>query len=162
MMPYLKPLSPNDYALLYPIITANEPFAEKTSLQAMVLALAQQEGWTVWDGDKIIGVISLSNFRVLHSVMIHVVLDKAYIRKWASRQMVRQVFHYLFSPDLLDLVKVYSYAIPGVTTDVERQLEQLGFKEEGIDRKGFVAPNGECFDMVNYSMLKEECKWIRK
>lgn len=168
MITYL-PLNHSHYPLLLPIIQQYEPFAEKVTMEQMVGALRVQEGWSIWDSDsdstssRCIGYVSLSNFRILHSVTIHATIHPDYHKKWIrSKRLLHFLFNYLFGEDGLSLIKVYSYAVPFRTYRAAKLLDALGFQREGIDRWGGITPTGELYDIVRYGMLKSECKWLRK
>ena len=157
----LVPLRPEHYPFLLPTLSEEEPFSKGLSMEQLSLVLSRSEGWAVMDGNAVIGAISLSAFRPLHSVMLNATITRAYHGSWLSLRVLRQVYEHLFSPDGLDLRKVYSYAIPWKTFDAAKLLTDMGFRVWGVDKAGGMAPDGECFDVVGYEMLREDCPWIR-
>jgi len=71
---------------------------------------------------------------------------------WATRPVLRLLFHYPFNQYGLRRV----YALTSAKAAHTRAfLERLGFVQEGLLREGFVSG-----DAAVYGMLKRECRWI--
>ena len=74
-------------------------------------------------------------------------------RHWLNRDFLRAVFVYPFIQmnymRVTGLVRVDNF-------DAQRFDEHLGFKREGLLRKG----DDDGTDLILYGMLKEECRWI--
>jgi RimJ/RimL family protein N-acetyltransferase len=155
----LKEFDRGDWGGMYRIARAYEPFAESVTPEQFNLVVARQEGWLVADGDELAGYVSLSDFRPLHSVILHATIRPEYHSRWITKSVLGTVFGHLFHPDRLDLVKVYSYAVYGVTYAAAKALDQMGFKRIGVDRKGLMV-GGQCYDTIRYEMLREECPYV--
>lgn len=73
--------------------------------------------------------------------------------RWFNRTFLRAAFAYPFIQmkyaRISGLVRVDNYA-------AQRFDEHLGFKREGLLRKG----DDDGTDLILYGMLKEECRWI--
>lgn len=73
--------------------------------------------------------------------------------RWFNRTFLRAAFAYPFIQmkytRVSGLVRVDNYA-------AQRFDEHLGFKREGLLRKG----DDDGTDLILYGMLKEECRWI--
>lgn len=74
-------------------------------------------------------------------------------RRWLSRGVLRALFFYPF--EQLKVERVTAFA-PAQNQSTRHFLEGIGFKMEGIMRRGF--KNDDC---VLYGMLKHECKWLK-
>jgi len=157
----LRPFTRNDIPAMFKIAKEHEPFAEFVGPEQAVASLLRQEGWVFCENGVVVGHVTLSDFRVLHSVLLHATIIPACRGKCISARALRTIFGRLFDPDSLDLVKVYAYAVMGKTYQAARTLDDLGFSREGVDRHGLVLPDGRMFDILKYAMLREECPWIR-
>lgn len=72
--------------------------------------------------------------------------------KWARRGIIREIFRYPF----VQLGCARLTTITGRKNRRARRLDEgLGFKLEGVVRKGFGRD-----DAMIYGMLKRECKWL--
>ena len=71
---------------------------------------------------------------------------------WANRHILKALFHYPFHQ--LGCVRVTA-TTPKYYRHVRRFLERLGFKLEGIIRRGYGAE-----DACIYCLLREECKFL--
>lgn len=74
-------------------------------------------------------------------------------RRWLTRGAIQAIFKYPFVQLGVDRL---TSCVPYKNAHTRRFIESLGFKVEGIMRRGF---HGD--DCVIYGMLKEECKWIK-
>lgn len=101
------------------------------------------------DGKIIAGVVY--NLYNGPSICMHVAAEPG--SRWLTRDFLFRVFAYPF-------IQLGCNRVTGlVRTDnmeARRFDEHLGFKQEGVIRKG--ASNG--MDMILYGMLKEECRWL--
>lgn len=74
-------------------------------------------------------------------------------RAWLNKDFLRAAFWYPF-------VKMDYTRVTGLVrtdnVDAQRFDEHLGFKREGLLRKG----DDDGTDLIIYGMLKEECRWI--
>lgn len=73
--------------------------------------------------------------------------------KWCQRHVLRALFWYPFRQ--LG-VERFQAVTSKHNKRARRMLERLGFKYEGMARKGYV--NGT--DAAIYGMLRDECRWI--
>lgn len=76
-------------------------------------------------------------------------------RRWASRQVLRELFIY---PFITVGVKRLQVSIPVASKGVIRFNEKLGFTWEGTGRHAHFLGG----DLYVMSMLKPECQWIRE
>lgn len=74
-------------------------------------------------------------------------------RRWLCRKFLHAMFFYPFVTLGCDRV---SSCIPARNSHTRRFIESLGFKEEGVIRRGFLDD-----DCVIYGLLHEECKFIK-
>jgi len=85
------------------------------------------------------------------SICIHVAAEPG--KRWLNRDFLFRTFAYPF-------IQLKCNRITGLVRvdnlEAQRFDEHLGFKKEGIIRKG--ASDGT--DMILYGMLKEECRWL--
>jgi hypothetical protein len=72
--------------------------------------------------------------------------------KWASKQSLKWFFQYPF--EQLDLLRVTALTSSS-NLNTQAMLERLGFKQEGVIRKGYGID-----DALVYGLLREECKWL--
>ena len=72
--------------------------------------------------------------------------------RWASRRTIRAFLAYPFVQ--LKVARLTAYTGRSMTS-VRKFLERVGFRQEGILRKGFADD-----DCVVYGMLRDECRWI--
>lgn len=75
-------------------------------------------------------------------------------KRWATRQNIRELFLYPFTQIKVRRVQA---TCGRKAKRVRSTLSRLGFKFEGIIREG--SPHGG--DAAHYSMLLNECKWIK-
>lgn len=85
-----------------------------------------------------------------HSVMIHVASTDP---RWMSKGRLFALFHYPY--EQLGVVRINA-VIARKNKRARRVCERLGFKEEGLLRRGYDGKQ----DGVVYGMLKHECRWI--
>jgi len=110
----------------------------------------------IMDNGKLLGALIYSNYRTLpdgspHSIEMSIAaIDK----RWCSRHTLRAIFAYPFIQLGLERVQVTTSIFnEGVNSLVSR----LGFVKEGFHRKA--CPFGG--DAFSWSMLRDECRWIR-
>jgi len=101
------------------------------------------------DGELIAGVVF--NLYIGPSIMMHVAAVPG--RRWMTRDYLYRCFAYPF-------LQVKCNRITGLVRednlDAQRFDEHLGFKREGLIRRG--ANDGS--NLILYGMLKEECRWL--
>jgi len=154
----LKKLSAEDFEALYRIVVSEEPFGETVSFEHLKMRMKGRDGWTLWNGEELIGALTLFDLQPLLNMSIHVMIDRNMHRRWINREILRQMFCYAFGD--LELRRLSSHWIPGLTDDAAILLASLGFRIEGTVRKGFRDPYGNFWDVVIFGMLAEECKWL--
>lgn len=154
----LKPLHPEDFDALCPVVMAEEWFKGEVTEEQVKGELANRAGWTVWDSERLIGAITLTGIIPNLSAIIHAVIDAEYHGRWATRQVLRHIFGFLFVD--LKLRRISGYSIPWKTFDAGNMLTKLGFRVEGIIECGGMNSKGEYYDVVLYGMLAERCPWL--
>jgi RimJ/RimL family protein N-acetyltransferase len=77
---------------------------------------------------------------------------------WLNKEILREVFNYVFND--LGCRRVTVNVFKGVHDIAMKFSERLGFRFEGCKRQGACFPDGTAFDVVQYGMLREECKWL--
>jgi RimJ/RimL family protein N-acetyltransferase len=100
------------------------------------------------DGKLIAGVVF--NMYMGNGIMLHVAADKP---GWLNREFLRATFAYPFKQ--LKCARVTGL-VRTDNKDAQRFDEHLGFKKEGVIRKG----DDDGCDLIIYGMLKEECRWL--
>ena len=101
------------------------------------------------DGNLIAGVVY--NLYNGPSICMHVAAEPG--KRWMTRDYLFRCFAYPFIQ--LDCNRVTGI-VKADNLEARRFDEHLGFKQEGVIRKG--AADGS--DMILYGMLKEECRWL--
>lgn len=101
------------------------------------------------DGELIAGVVF--NLYTGPSIMMHVAAEPG--RRWLTRDFLYRCFAYPF-------IQLKCHRVGGLVRednlDAQRFDEHLGFKREGLVRRG--ADDGT--NLILYGMLKEECRWL--
>lgn len=113
---------------------------------------------TGFAGMKALGVVD-HDFRILGGVVYHeyrgndIQISCASVsRRWLCRKFLYAMFFYPFTTLGCDRV---TSCVPAKNMHTRRFIEGLGFKQEGIMRRGFIED-----DCVIYGLLHDECKWI--
>lgn len=103
------------------------------------------------DGNLIAGVAF--NMYTKASICMHVAAEPG--RRWMNRDFLWRSFAYPF-------IQLKCNRITGLVRmdnlDAQRFDEHLGFKREGLVRRGCV----DGTDMILYGMLREECRFLRR
>ena len=100
------------------------------------------------DGKLIAGVV-FNNY-CKSSICMHVAATE---RGWLNKEFLRACFRYPFKQ--LKCARVTGL-VRTDNKDAQRFDEHLGFKREGLIRKG----DDDGCDLIIYGMLKEECRWL--
>lgn len=79
-----------------------------------------------------------------------VVLDPAAI----TRRVLREICNFAFTGNFVRMTAL----IHPKNKQARKQMQSLGFKQEGCVRKGFDGKS----NAIMYGMLKSECPWIKK
>ena len=108
--------------------------------------------WGVLKADKkLVGAIVLNNYRPgIGDIELNVIAQQ---ENWASRDIFRVVSDYVFNQ--LKCARM-SLTIPRGAKRTRDHALRVGFKMEGVRRKGFY--NG--VDAIIYGMLKTECPFL--
>lgn len=101
------------------------------------------------DGNLVAGVVY--NLYNGPSICMHVAAEPG--KRWMTKDYLYRCFAYPF--EQLGCTRVTGL-VKADNMEARRFDEHLGFKQEGIIRKG--ATDGT--DMILYGMLKEECRWL--
>lgn len=103
------------------------------------------------DGKLIAGVVF--NMYTKASICMHVAAEPG--KRWMTKDFLWRSFAYPFIQlncnRITGLVRVDNF-------DARRFDEHLGFKREGLVRRGCV----DGTDMILYGMLREECRFLRR
>jgi len=132
--------------------------SKEESLQMLRSFIHQKEAWAIIDknANKVIGSIGLhndvrrNNYRVK---MLGYVLDEAYWGKGLMTEAAKRVIKYAFEDLNLDLISVYHYPF---NIGSKRVIQKCGFHYEGTLRLADTIYDGSVYDIVCYSLTKEE------
>ena len=152
----IVPLSREHYGRVFELVKAVEPFKGFQYYDQFCLNLENREGFTYWIGDKLVGLISFSDYYPGTSVIIHMTFDPKY-REAMNRKVIRHTFDYAFNK--LKVHRINTYSIKGMTDDVAKYIKRIGFIREGCLREAIELPEG-MFDLILYGMLRKDCKWV--
>jgi RimJ/RimL family protein N-acetyltransferase len=150
------PISRKDYPALFKLAKEIEPYKDFRYYDHFCQEMDNRYGFGYWDGVDLIGYILYSDFIPCVSVVMHAGF-RADRRDGMSRRVIKQALGYAFND--LDVHRIASYSIDGVTDEVSKFLLGIGFRDEGSMR-GAVKFSQDRFDLTVYGMLKDECVWI--
>ncbi len=124
--------------------------------------IESQEVWAVVykDNWKVIGSIGLhkdSKRAVQNVKMMGYVLSEDYWGLGLIPEAVKAVTRYAFEELSVELISIYHYPF---NYQSRRVIEKCGFKYEGVLRMASQIYNGQVYDDVCYSIMKEE--WIQE
>jgi len=153
----LETMTKEHYKDIYDIAISSEPWTTGMTLEQFTAPMQKREGYVLIHKDKVIGCVSFSDYTPLSSILIHATIDTKYQGKWATKNILKQIFQYVF--EILELPRLSGISIVGMSDKAGEFLLRLGFKEEGCIRKGMRLTNGY-YDLKMFGMLKEECKFI--
>lgn len=114
-------------------------------------------GWGVLGSDDakapLVGAIVLNNYRPgIGDIELNVIAQK---EGWANREIFRVVSDYVFNQ--LKCGRI-SLTLPRGAKKTRDHAVRVGFKMEGVRRKGFY--NGA--DAIIYGMLRSECQFLNE
>lgn len=156
-MSWLVEMAPSHYRELYDVLKEHDPTFDADSFEQFACIFSSLSGWSVVEGDKVIGMIALSHHTPGHDIMIHFCVDPEYRGRWVTRSILRTLFGHIFGT--LELVRATTLLVVGLNDESLRKVtEHLGFKAEGLTRKG-IKIKGQFMDVITFGMLREECKW---
>ncbi len=153
----LKPLGSSNHSALFELAMKAEPYVAGMSLEAFKVMMTKREGWTVWDGPKLIGCVSLSDFQPGVAIAMHLFIDPDYHGRWLTKRVLKEIFSFVFID--LDLPRVSGFLVVDISDSAGGFLLKLGFLKEGEIRKG-VQLQGGLHNVVLYGMMREECRWL--
>lgn len=145
-----------------PAVGPNAGWAPHTSRAASRVVLEsliqEQEVWAIQlrNTGRVIGSIGLHNDRLRDEVgakMLGYVLGKSYWGQGYTTEAARAVLAFAFETANLQLVSVYHFPANAAS---RRVIEKCGFTCEGILRRSYKRYDGQIFDQVCYSILREE------
>ena len=151
-----KLLDRQDFRALFKLSQKVEPFPEHNFYDEFCDNLSIRRGFTIWNKDKLVGMVSYSDFIPGVVVVIHFLQDPDY-KGSVTRKTVKEAFSFPF--EKLHVPRLSSYCITGVTDSAGKYLKRLGFRLEGTFKESTRTPNG-FKDVEIYGMLKSECKWL--
>lgn len=153
----LEVLKDYHYPVLLEIARSAESWHEATTLEQFTATMKLREGFVLVAKDgRLAGCISFSDYAPETNIIIHCTVEPRYQRRWVTREILKSIAKYVY--DDLGLPRMSGLCVGNKTDEAGSFLEKLGFKLEGIIRKGVKLPDGY-FDLKLYGMLKEECKW---
>lgn len=110
-----------------------------------------RQGWTLFnDENMIVGSLSLSDYVLGVSVLMHCSIDRSVSGRWVTRKLISDIKK--FVNETLGAFKVCAYSIVGQTDHVEDLLIRLGFVCEGQFAKEFLRHN-VCYDIKRFGLL---------
>jgi len=150
----LETLSHKHFPALFHITQQTEPHLDLDRNTSDRL-FGQREGFVLLNNaDKVVGHITLSDYAVRLDVVIHCSVLPEYQKRWLTKSIYKQVFDHVFEE--LECVRASGFAVCGLT-DLTFH-ERLGFKLEGVYRKGLRIKD-TYYDLYRYGMLKDERRW---
>lgn len=109
------------------------------------------------ENGKVIGSIGVhrdeKRAEDINAKMIGYVLSEDYWGKGLMTEAVKEVIRYLFEEVKLDIISIYHYPFNGRS---KRVIEKCGFKYEGTLKMASKIYNGNIYDDVCYSIIKED------
>lgn len=155
---WLDTLHEKHYKALYDIAMRAEPYSSDIDFEQFAKIMSKRQGFVVVaaSGD-LAGCVSFSDYVPEAGILIHCAIDAKYQKRWVTKKILKTVWGYVF--DTLNLPRVSSYCIKGLSENAGEFLLRIGFKQEGIIRKGFRHLDG-LHDVMLFGMLREECKWV--
>lgn len=123
--------------------------------------VSNQLGLEKVGGDDIAALGIMENNEIVGGVIYHgfrkhmIDMSLATISpKWCTRANLKSILLYPF--EQLSVVRVNAFCSKK-NKKMRSILKRLGFREEGVLKKGFDGMQ----DAVCYGMLKQDCKWIK-
>lgn len=104
---------------------------------------------SLWDDVEIRAAVIYENFSG-NNISMHVASDGA---RWLTRRFLHAAFFYPFLELKVDRV---TGCVPDSNEASKRFCEHLGFKREGVIRRG--ADDGG--DLILFGMLRDECRFL--
>lgn len=102
----------------------------------------------IGDDEKLLAAIVYTDYTG-YSMQLSIAAESP---RWCSRTALKAIFHYPFND--CNCVRVTA-CVAKKNTRSRRLVQGLGFKQEGVVRRGFAVD-----DLIVYGMLKDECRWI--
>lgn len=153
----LEKIKQEHWRPLYEIVLRAESFNRHMVFEQFATMMQKREGFTIIVDSDIAGCISFSDFTPETNIIIHCSVDEKFRRRWCTREILHEIAVYVY--ETLGLHRMSGFSICGVTDEAGEFLLKLGFKVEGIIRKGVKLPAGY-YDVKIFGLLKEECKWL--
>ena len=156
---WIDKLNKKHYEALFEIVRRAEPYMKNLMFEQFVQTMDTRVGYVVVRNDgKLAGSINFSDYVPGQNIIVHCFVDPAHHKRWRSKKLLRIGFDYVFNR--LDLPRLSGFCIPGVSDKAGKFLLSLGFRHEGLVRKGALLPDGLHYDVKLFGMLKEECRWL--
>ncbi len=158
-MVYLKRFLPWKHTgIAFEIMQTCDKLAPMVSFEAFANAIQPNHGWMLMNDDEYIGYLTISDIILFHDACFHMTVKEEYRGHWCNKEVLHEIFDYIFND--LGCRRVTVNVFKGIHDGAMRFCERLGFKFEGIKRQGVCFPDGTAFDVVQYGMLRGECKWL--
>ncbi len=152
-MSTLKPLDRRDYRAIFALSNKVEPYRQYNYFDQFCAVLNNRRGFTAWNGDKLVALLSYSDFIPGSSVTIHFTQEPGCLDMAIVRKAFRFPFNDLYVPRLV------SYSVVGITDEAGKFLKRLGFRPEGTCKEAAQLPDGPR-DVELFGMLRSECRWL--
>jgi len=156
VMSVTRPLHQQDYRKIFQLSKLVEPFADHNFYDQFIDELSRRRGFTIWEGDILLGMVSFSDYIPGNLVAIHFLQAIGNVGS-LTRKVLREAFRFPFRE--LHLPRIMSYRIVGVTDNAGDFLKRLGFRAEGVLKEALQLPDSRA-DLEIYGMLERECKWL--
>ncbi len=151
-----RPICIEDYRKIFRLSKKVEPFPSHNFYDQFTDELNMRRGFTIWDKDYLLGMVSFSDYVPGNLVAIHFLQDTDRPGS-ITRDVLRKAFSFPFRS--LHVPRLMSYRIVGVTDKAGDFLLRLGFRLEGVFKEALQLPDDRA-DLEVYGMLERECRWL--
>lgn len=152
----IRPVAIEDYENLYDLVALVEDYKGFQFFDQFCQGMNNRVGFTYWVDNKLIGLVSFSDYYASLSVVIHCDFHPNYIEAM-NRKVICQVFRYAFNN--LKVNRITTYIVKGITDKLAKFIKGLGFKKEGKLEEA-VELNNKFYDLIVYGMIRKNCKWL--
>lgn len=133
--------------------------------ESMLVLKSYMENDNAWaivlkENKKVIGMVKIypdENRGKYYAKQINYALSPAYWGNGYMTEAIKRVVDFAFDELKIDLLSVFHYP---QNIRSKRVIEKCGFEYEGIIEKGCKRYDGQVFDAVCYSILKDD--WIKR
>lgn len=147
-MAFLQWTTPGDWEALHGITIRNMPLFSDMTFSEFVAVHFFRQGWTILQGQKIIGAISFSDYAPGLAAAVHCIVDRRYRFQWANPEMISPIREFVRA---LQVKEVIGITIVGHTEYLGRTLEKMGFRFDGVWPRAY-GRNGQFYDLKIYKL----------